>query len=58
VFLRGLVKKKPTTITDNYTPSDDLIDWCKQMGITSHTMEREKIDFIFWNKEKKKKIEF
>lgn len=50
------MKRKPTTITDDYTPSDDLIDWCKQVGITSYTMERERIDFVFWNKEKKKKI--
>jgi len=49
------VKKKAEIIRDDYTPSDNLIDWCKSMGISSHTIDKEKMAFIFWHKETKQK---
>jgi len=49
------MKTKPELITDNYQPSDNLIKWCNDMGITSSVIERELPGFIFYNKEKKKR---
>jgi len=49
------MKIKPEYITDDYQPSDDLIQWCNSMGIVSRIIEIERRDFIFWHKTKKKR---
>lgn len=49
------MKVKPKLISDDYEPSDNLLKWCSQMGITANFVNDQKVDFIFWHKEKKQK---
>ncbi len=46
---------KPELITHDFTPSDNLVRWCKQMGIPASTIRQERQEFIFWHLENKRR---
>lgn len=47
--------EKPELIDDSYQPSKAVINWCLRMGVTSQYADSERIKFISWYKDKKKK---
>ena len=42
------MSEKPELINDSYQPSEAVISWCLQMGLTSQYMNNEKVKFICW----------
>jgi DnaT DNA-binding domain len=46
---------KPELITNEFTPSHNLIQWCEQMGISNEVIKRERLEFIFWHTENKRR---
>ncbi len=43
-----MTKQTPRLVTDDYVPSDGLLDWCKKTGVSEKMMLSVKDDLIFY----------